>query len=238
MAKRDAIVFGVRAVQALAKHRPDALLRVLYLEEVKMELGAVLKATAAHRKPYRLATKEDLERLCGTAHHEGVVAVAKPFDLPLLRNFDEHLKSARRIVALDDVTNPHNLGAVARTAAWFGYDVLLLKTDANTLNPAAIRVSQGGVFSIRCFRVRSLVPALKHLSENDCDVYALVQHGAKALTEVSGGARTCLVFGNERTGLSPETARVCPTKVRIEGSGRVESLNISVAAGIAMSVFT
>ena len=187
-------MFGVRAVQALARHRPEALLRVLYLEDVKMQLGEVLKATAAHRKPYRLAEKEDLERLCGTAHHEGVIAVAKPFDLPLLRNFDEHLKNSRRLIALDDVTNPHNLGAVARSAAWFGYDTLLLRTDANTLNPGGDSCLAGGVFSVQCFRVRSFAPVLKYLTDNECDVYALVQHGAKSLTEVSSGSRTCLVW--------------------------------------------
>ena len=238
MAKRDAIVFGVRAVQALAKHRPDAILRVLYLEEVKMELGEVLKATAAHRKPYREVTREDLERLCNTAHHEGVAAVAIPFELKPISDTGVQLKSHQRIIALDDVVNPHNVGAVARTAAWFGFDAMILKTEAKTLNPAAIRVSQGGVFSLQCYKVRSLVPVLHHLNREEVGVFGLTQNGRTALSSVSPAAQLCLVFGNEGAGLSAETERACPEKVRIEGSGHVESLNISVAAGIAMAHFT
>ena len=237
MAKRDAIVFGVRAVQALAQHRPDAILRVLYLDEVKMQLGHVLKATAAHRKPYREVTKDDLERLCNTAHHEGVAAVARPFELAPLKDPRQQLKSLKRIIALDDVVNPHNVGAVARTAAWFGFDAMILKTDSKTLNPAAIRVSQGGVFSLQCLKVHTLAPTLKVLTEMGVQVFGLTQNGATTLSSVETNVNACLVFGNERSGISPVTARACPTKVRIEGSGHVESLNISVASGIAMAHF-
>lgn len=238
MAKRDAIVFGVRAVQALAQHRPDAILRVLYLDEVKMQLGQVLKATAAHRKPYREVTKDDLERLCNTSHHEGVAAVARPFELAFLKDVGQQLESLTRIIALDDVVNPHNVGAVARTAAWFGFDAMILKTESNTLNPAAIRVSQGGVFSLKCFKAHSLSPVLKQLSEHGVGVFGLTQNGATPLSAIKAPKQACLVFGNERSGFAPATERACPTKVRIEGSGHVESLNISVAAGIAMAHFT
>ena len=238
MAKRDAIVFGVRAVQALAQHRPDAILRVLYLDEVKMQLGEVLKATAAHRKPYREVMRDDLDALCSTAHHEGVVAVAKPFELRSLNDIGQQLQSYKRIIALDDVANPHNVGAVARTAAWFGFDAMILKTESRTLNPAAIRVSQGGVFSFQCFRADSLAPILRHLKAQEVEVFGLTQNGGTTLSSIKPAAQVCLVFGNERDGLSEETERACPAKVRIEGSGHVESLNISVAAGIAMEHFT
>ena len=203
-----------------------------------MQLGDVLKATAAHRKPYREVDKEDLERLCNTSHHEGVAAVARPFELAPIKDAGQQLQAHHRIIALDDVVNPHNVGAVARTAAWFGFDAMILKTESTTLNPAAIRVSQGGVFSIKCFKAHSLVPVLKQLTEQGVGVFGLTQNGATLISDIKAPAKTCLVFGNERSGFAPATERACPTKVRIEGSGHVESLNISVAAGIAMAHFT
>lgn len=236
MAKRDAIVYGLRAALALAEHRPSAILRVLYLDELKMEIGALLKATAAHRKPYRVVEQSDLDRLCGTTHHEGVAVVASPFGLPMLNDV-EQLGGARRVIALDDVVNPHNVGAVARTAAWFGYDALILKTEAKNLNPAAIRVSQGGVFLLKCFRARNLSNLLRHLNEKGHRTYGLSQHASQSLATVTVSPQFCLVLGNERQGLSKDTHQACGTKVRIGGSGQMESLNISVAAGIAMSHF-
>ena len=237
MAKRDAVIFGVRAVQALANHRPEAILRVLYLDEVKMSLGSVLKVTAAQRKPYRVVEKSDLERLCNTAHHEGVAAVARPFELPTLERA-EQLKDYKRIIALDDVVNPHNVGAVARTAAWFGYEALILRTPVNTLNPASIRVSQGGVFSLACFKTPALAGQLRALVKSGVSVFGLTQRGSKPLKGMHSDGRVCLVFGNEATGLSRDTQSACSGLVRIEGSGHVESLNISVAAGIAMAHFS
>lgn len=237
MAKRDAIIFGVRAVLALAEHRPEAILRVLYLDELKMKLGPLLKATAAHRKPYRVTTKEDLDRVCNTTHHEGVAVVATPFGLPMLSDADALVNLGKRIIALDEVDNPHNVGAVARSAAWFGYDILLLRTDAKNLNPAAIRVSQGGVFSLKCFRTRNLPSVLRRLNQLNYGVYGLNQHARNTLQETPPPISVCLVLGNERYGLAKETQQACPNPVRIDGSDNVESLNISVAAGIAMAHF-
>ena len=236
MAKRDAIIYGLRAVLALAQHRPEAILRVLYLDELKMQIGPLLKATAANRKPYRVVEKSDLDRLCNTAHHEGVAVVATPFGLPMLTEVSA-LGSAKRLIALDDVENPHNVGAVARTAAWFGYDGLILRTDAKNLNPAAIRVSQGGVFALQCFRTRNLPGLLKRLAQTGHSVVGLTQRAPDIIDAVMPSDAFCLVLGNERSGLSKETHQVCGQKVRIGGSGQVESLNISVAAGIAMAHF-
>ena len=236
MAKRDAIIYGLRAVLALAQYRPDAILRVLYLDDLKMKLGPLLKATAAHRKPYRVVQKEDLDRLCSTSHHEGVAVVATPFNLPVLTDV-EQLVNAKRLIALDEVENPHNVGAVARSAAWFGYDGLILRTDAKNLNPAAIRVSQGGVFSLQCFRTRNLAGLLRRLAQRGHSVFGLTQNAPELMDVVSPSDAFCLVLGNERLGLSKDTHQACSKTVRIGGSGQVESLNISVAAGIAMAHF-
>ena len=234
MAKRDAIVFGLRAAQAVADYRPESILRVLYVEEVQKAIGPLLKATAAQRKPYRQVTKADLDRVCSTPHHEGIAVIAQPFHVPSLEE-NPDVSQLNRIIVLDDVSNPHNVGAVARTAAWFGFDGLILNSDQPFLNPAAIRVSQGGVFSMTCFRVRRLPRWLDHFRKTGATSFALTQNGQKDLNEVKAPSRFCLVFGNERIGIRDETLRACEQTIVIPGKGKIESLNISVAAGIAMA---
>jgi len=236
MAKRDAVVFGVRAALAVGRYRPDSILRVLFTEEHKKRLGSLLKAAAARRKPYRIVESADLDRICGTPHHEGVVVIASPFHLPSLED-SENTVLGRKIIVLDDVTNPHNVGAVVRSAAWFGFDAVVLHTDQPFLNPAAIRVSQGGVFAMECFRVRRLDRWLNHFRENEGTVIGLTQTGDTQLQGVQISGKYCLVFGNERDGISDSTLAICQRKIRIAGSDAVESLNISVAAGIAMAQF-
>ena len=235
MAREESIIFGVRACLAVANMRPEDIKRVLYDESNLHHIGPLLKATASQRKPYRQDASEDLRRVAKTVHHEGVVVVAahKPME-----PFDEALPSLGKdsiIIALDGVDNPHNQGAIIRSAAWFGADAVLVVQEGQTLNPAAVRVSQGGAESLRCLTTQSLESALDGLRAKAFAIIGAEQTSKVSAFEHEYTGPTVLVMGNERDGLSAGVRDKCTSEVSIPGAGLMESLNVSVAAGVLMS---
>jgi TrmH RNA methyltransferase len=235
VARREAVVYGLRAVLAVARHRPEAIRRVFYPSDRRMELGELLKVTAAHRRPYREVAKEELQRLAGGLHHEGVVVVTDPLPMQDLSTLE--LPADALVLALDEVGNPHNLGAILRSAAWFGAHALVVPRAENqaALSPAAVRVAQGGAEVVPVAAVDDLPAALAVLSGRGLAVVGADQR-ARAL-DFSRPLRRplCLVLGNESRGLRRGTQDACDFRISIPGEGAVESLNVSVAAGILLA---
>lgn len=232
-------VYGVAAVRAVFNRRPDDLVRIAYSAELRRELGPMLKAAAAARVAYEERSEDDLARIAGSVHHEGICCAVRPrrvLGLPsLLRALAEG--KARSVIALDGVLNPHNVGAIVRTAAFFGVDALLVAVEGDRapLSPAAVRVAQGGAEALNVVRVDALAPALDELAHEGIAVVGTDVRASRALDELQWPARCVLVLGNEGEGMNEETRRVCTELVVIGGSGAVESLNVSVAAGVVIS---
>lgn len=234
MARDDAVIFGLRAALAVGRHRPEAIRRVFHDPRRRKAVGPLLKATAAERRPYREVDAEELSRIAGSVHHEGVVVVADP--LPLLDATDmlEGMPDDGVLLALDDVDNPHNHGAIVRSAAWFGAGVLLGGVDG-PLNPAAVRVAQGGAELAPVAATRNLAGALRRLAERGVAVIGADQNAERRLFDQPLPRPVCLVLGNEAHGLSVDVRRACTDTVRIGGTDAVESLNVAVSAGILLA---
>ena len=238
MAKSDTVIYGVRAALNVAVHRPQAIRRVLFDRQTSKAIGPLLKATAAQRKPYREAEEEDLRQVAKTVHHEGVVVVAAPLPFTRIDTFIDHLPPDGFVVALDAVNNPHNQGAILRTAAWFGAAGVVLSTTERHVNSAAIRVSQGGAEMLPCVGVARLGPVLRRLRERGYAVVAADQNAPQSGFEAPPARPVCLVMGNEAEGLARPVLDLCDRRISIPGTGAIESLNVSVAAGILMSMVT
>ena len=117
-------ICGTNAVAALFAKRPDDVQRLFYVEEMKSEVGSYCAGLAARKKPYRMVDAETLAKVAGTGHHGGIVAVAKP---RMIAIFDrENVPRLTFLLVLDGIGNPHNLGAIARCAAFFGVPGLLI----------------------------------------------------------------------------------------------------------------
>ena len=238
MAKNDTVIFGVRAALAVAARRPEAIRRVLFDRETSKAIGPLLKATAAHRKPYREAEEHDLRQVAKTVHHEGVVVVAAPLPFTRIDSFFDGLPDDGMVVALDAVTNPHNQGAIIRTAAWFGASAVIANTEERHVNTAAIRVSQGGAEMLPIVGVNRLVPILRRLKARGYEVVAADQRATDAVQHAPPKRPVCIVMGNEATGIARPVLECCDRRVKIPGQGGIESLNVSVAAGILMAMVT
>lgn len=227
-------VYGKNASLALAARRPKAIHRVLYAASAKSWVGPVLEAAGRNKAPCREVNDEALARAAGTVHHEGVVVEAEPLALGRLASLLPAPKQAV-VVAVDEVGNPHNLGAILRSAAYFGaHGLIVPSTDRQaTLSPAAMRVAQGGAEVVPVVGVERLDVALKRLAREGFTVVAADVHGGEPLSSLP--TPVCLVLGNEGAGLHPNVLAACTRRVNIPGSGAVESLNVSVAAGILLA---
>jgi TrmH RNA methyltransferase len=213
------------------------------------------RALAEARKVYRCVEPAELAKVAGSLHHGGIVAVVAA---PTVRRATaaDAAQWARRgepLVVLDRIGNAHNLGAIARTAAFFGVPRLVLAEDAAAARPgeAAHRVAEGGLEFLEIWAVGDIAGFLRVLGAAGFAVIGAATRGgtrAPTRTAAPGAAPArrggtdeppwALVLGNEEHGLNPAAAAACTRLVTIAGSGSVESLNVSVAAAILLSRLT
>ena len=252
MGRREAVVYGRRACLSVAEARADDLRRVFYEEGApNRDLAPLLKACAQRRKPYRAVSDEELFKISGSHHHEGVVAVVTPLHSPLFEDYlaktfsssvsQPKLKSGRLPIwiALDRVENDHNHGAIARSLAWFGAEGLLWEGRRAQLSGAALRIAQGGADQISLLTVRSLSDSIDQLKSRGVLILGADQYAERSAftrpPELEGRRGVCWVMGSEQFGLSKLVKQRCDTLVSIPGSGQIESLNVSVSAGLLMA---
>jgi TrmH RNA methyltransferase len=225
---------GPGAVQAAFAVRPESILRLFHLPARRGLVGPLCAAMARMRRPYREVSAEELARIARTQHHGGVVAVALPRSVtPLPAPFPPPLLAAPVLPLLDGVGNPHNLGAIARSAAFLGCAGLLLGDDPRGagLSDAAYRTAEGGLEHLAVHRLANLPVALRALAPRFLTV-AAVPRGGVPPASLPRAKPFLLVMGHEETGLAPATEAACAARVTLPGSGRVESLNVSVAAAV------
>jgi 23S rRNA (guanosine2251-2'-O)-methyltransferase len=216
------LVYGRRAVREALRGRREVL-----------ELLATERAAREdwERKP-KIVPEKTLTELAGTRDHQGVVARVEPFkyaDAYELAAAPEPL-----IVALDQVTDPRNLGAVIRSAEGAGASGIVLPADNSArVTPAVARASAGAVEHLPVAVVTNLSRYLKEIKGPQLWVYAADASGTPmAQADLSGGLS--LVFGAEGKGLRPLVRKTCDAAVSIPLAGHVESLNVSVAAAVLL----
>lgn len=232
--KTDTIC-GLKPVDALFRRREAAVERLFYLSEMRAAAGPFCAVLAAARKPYRMVEADELEKIAGTSHHGGVVAVARA-RVPAIFNIQQPPK-VKLLLVLDGIGNPHNLGAIARSAAFFGVDAMLLSEGPGDAMPsdAAYRTSEGALEMIDLYRSRNLPNVLEGIENQYRTVAATLGRDAVPLADLPRDRPVALVLGNEERGVSPEVLAVCRRQVRIAGSGRVQSLNVAQAAAVLLA---
>jgi TrmH RNA methyltransferase len=239
--RRDAELrlYGMNAIRAVFAKRPQAI-RKLYLAEARIaQLQPLLKWCVANRVGYRVVEEGDLQKLAASAHHEGVVADvlrAEPQSLTAwLRDLSDGPQCA---LWLDGVGNPHNLGAILRSAAHFGVSAILLpKHSTLALSGAAARVAEGGAEAVPFVRLGRDDNAIAQLHGAGFALAATVVGGGSDLFKSKLPQRLVYVLGAEGEGMSPELASACDMKLSIPGSGAVESLNVASATAVLLAAW-
>ncbi len=229
--KTDTIC-GLSAVAALFERRPEAVQRLFYLPERRAEVGAWCAVLAQAKKPYRMVEKAELRTVSATTHHGGVAAIASARRVPI---FDAAAPPrGRLLLVLDGIGNPHNLGAIARSAAFFGVPAMLIgEAPGNALpSDAAYRTSEGGLEHLSIWRTRDLPAALSALDPYYRTVATSLSADAMKLADLPRDRPIALVLGGEEHGVSDSVLASCRRTVRIPGRKAVQSLNVAQAAAV------
>ncbi|MCU0985265.1 MAG: RNA methyltransferase [Acetobacteraceae bacterium] len=236
--ERDLLrIAGLPAVAALMARSPQRVERLFYEERHREAAGPWCKLLAAARKPYRMLGREELDRVAGSKLHGGIVAIARPKAIPAFDPAAAVAEAGKRrlLLILDGIGNANNLGAIARSAAFLGIDRIVLSSDPRQALPtdAAYRVAEGGLEHVLVMRTPDLAAALAAIAPAYLTVAAVASGGSDP-AKLPHDRPVALVLGNEETGLSEATIAACAAKATIAGGGALDSLNVSVAAGILM----
>ncbi|MDY6484426.1 23S rRNA (guanosine(2251)-2'-O)-methyltransferase RlmB [Acinetobacter faecalis] len=240
MAKTE-YFYGVHSVESLLELEPE---RVLTLFALKGRDDQRLKRVLELAEPFGIsvqqASRDKLEKLAGQPFHQGVVAAVRAHptlnekDLEVLLNE----KPQALLLALDHITDPHNLGACIRTAAAMGVEAVIAPRDRSaTLTPTARKVAAGGADKVKFIQVTNLARTLGQMKDdfNVRVVGTMLDEKALPIQNFDfTGTGICIVMGAEDTGLRPITQSQCDQTVYIPMAGNLQSLNVSVATGMAL----
>lgn len=230
-------VSGRNACLALFAKRRDDIRRVYVTEENVKALGDCLKWCAQNRIAYHIKTTADLDAVAETVHHDGVMFMArqkKPGSLDDLVARLQRDKGRAIVVLLEDVKNPHNLGAILRVCAHFGAAGVLTAGDTPALSPAAMRTAEGGAEHVDVIAVGDGVDAIEQLRQTGVTIVATSSHTAEALGGARLPPRALVLFGSEGEGLSSRLLALADMSVAIPGSGALESLNVACASSVIL----
>ncbi len=226
-------LFGLHAVEAALANPARTIRRLLATENAERRLA---DAIAARRITSERARPHDLDRLLGSdAVHQGVMIEAEPLADPDLEALARRAAEGGPLVVLDHVTDPHNAGAVLRSAAVFGAAGLIMtRRHSPPLDGVLAKAASGALDLVPALLVQNLARTLLDLKAQGFTVIGLDDEAAGALEEEPFQGKCAIVLGAEGKGLRELTAETCDRLVHITTGGAITSLNVSNAAAIAL----
>jgi 23S rRNA (guanosine2251-2'-O)-methyltransferase len=219
------VVYGQNPVREAIRGR-RRVLRLWVAEDVSSDIPG------ASGPPVTTTARAELERLCGSPDHQGIVAEIEPYkyaDAGGLLESEEAL-----VVALDQVQDPHNLGAVCRSAECAGASVVIPERRAAAVTAAVCRASAGAVEHLQVARVRNFSDFLELARREGAWVYGAEAGAPTPYTAPDYRGRVVLVLGAEGKGLRPRVRAACDQLVALPCRGEIESLNVSAAAAVLL----
>ena len=233
--------YGVHSVESLLELEPERVLTLFTLKgRDDQRLQKILELAEPFGISVQKASRDSLEKLAGMPFHQGVVAAVRPHPTLNEKDLDQLLQATpdALLLALDQVTDPHNLGACIRTAAAMGVQAVIVPRDRSAgLTPTARKVAAGGAEKVKFIQVTNLARTLAHVKEQFFLRVIGTMLDEKALPIQNfdfTGTGVCIVMGAEDTGLRPITQSQCDQTVYIPMAGNLQSLNVSVATGMAL----
>jgi RNA methyltransferase, TrmH family len=228
-------VYGENACRVLFTQRPDSVIRLYISQQMAPKFADVMKYLAAAKKAYHIVEDAELEKVAGSNHHGGVVLLVKRKAVTMLAQYLQ-TKGRKRdcLLALDGVGNPHNLGAITRSCAHFGVGGIIMKQPELLQSGAALRTAEGGGEFVDGLACDNLPLALQLCRDAGYTLITTSSHGGSSLYQTALPAKVVIVFGEEMFGVSKNVAKSADIALQIPGSGKVESLNVSVAASLIL----
>ena len=238
---REQRLYGLNACLAAFAKRPDALRKVYLVEARIPALKAVLAWCVAQRIGYRVVEEADLDKLTASRHHEGVcfdLQRPPPIQLEALLADLPKAPAASLLLWLDGVGNPHNLGALLRSAAHFGVHAVITPRAAGLdVSGAAARVAEGAAEVVPVVQAENATAAIALLHAQGYAFAATVPRDGSPLYGCALPLRLVLVFGAEGEGMGAGMVEAADLRLRIPGSGAIESLNVAASVAVLLGEF-
>ena len=233
--KEKEMIFGIRAViEALdaGKTLDKIMLRRDMSSSLARELMEKLEGIPT---PVQKVPVEKLNQFTDK-NHQGVIAFLSPIEFTPIENLLPMLFEEGKtpfLVVLDGVTDVRNFGAIARTCACACVDAIIVpQRGGAAINGDAIKTSAGALHSLPICKVENLQDALRYLRDSGVKLVAATEHATMLYTEADFSGPVAILMGSEDVGIHPANLDLCETRVKLPMAGTIESLNVSVAAGI------
>ncbi|MGR8931083.1 MAG: 23S rRNA (guanosine(2251)-2'-O)-methyltransferase RlmB [Gammaproteobacteria bacterium] len=232
-------LFGIHAVQAALEYSPQNI-RQVWIDSQRQDARLqklVQDLMALGIKPEKTDRKK-LERMADGKNHQGIVVSV---ELPAMRSEDELKRRVEALtenaffLVLDQVQDPHNLGACLRTADAVGaHGIIVTKDNAVGITPTVCKVASGAAETVPVYQVTNLARVLRWLKEQNIWIMGAAGEAEQTIYQIKLDMPLALVMGTEGSGMRQLTRQHCDFLVKIPMVGQVESLNVSVAAGVLM----
>lgn len=233
-------VYGIHVVLGLLKEAPERVLEVFVLETRKDDrMQEITQLAKKYQIAFKTVSKTQLDTLVQEEQHQGVAArirlKANLTEEELYNLISNLQKTPALLVVLDNIQDPHNLGACLRTADAAGVHAVIIPKDRSSkVTPAVRKVASGAAESVPIVEVTNLVRCLENLKKQNIWIIGATAEPTQSLYEADLKVPVALVFGAEGTGMRRLTAEACDVLMRIPMFGVIKSLNVSVATGICL----
>jgi 23S rRNA (guanosine2251-2'-O)-methyltransferase len=232
------LIFGVNPVKESLQSTRGAFNLYVQVSATDHRVEKIIKLAEERGVAVHRREKTDLTRMCQSSHHQGIALEVEPFryaDLDDLLAAIKQSGTAGFLLVLDGILDPHNLGALIRSAACAGAGGVVIPRDrACGVTAAAEKASAGAVEMIPVVQVTNIVQALEAMKKHGYWVYGLAGEVSQSLYDQKFSGNTVLVIGGEGEGIRQLVRRQCDVVMSIPQYGGVSSLNASVAGGIAL----
>lgn len=230
------LVFGIHAVESALRHACENVLQV-WVQQGRKDKRVAEIIALAKKSGISLETisTDKINKKCPHANHQGVVANIRMAQNKTVELEDILGRENLLLLVLDEVQDPHNIGACLRTADAAGVDAVIVSRNRSPgLTPIVRKVASGAAETVPFIQVTNLARALQQLRDNDVWVIGTSGDSPTSLYDINPSNRTALVMGSEGKGMRRLTRENCDELVNIPMLGTVESLNISVATGVSL----
>lgn len=239
--QEETIVYSENSCQAIFRRRPDSIIKAFLVQEMTVKFRSLVRWLAENRRGYDVITPEQMARISGTSHHGGVCFIVKKRQPIMAADYLMQNAKAKSdcVLAIDDVNNPHNLGGLIRSAAFFDVNGVILRNMNAFDVGSALRVAEGGAEYVNPIKADDLVVTLDLFKQQGYQITALLpckmkEIAAQPLRKAELNKKVVFILCQQ---VNPTLLKCADSIVYLPGNSAMASLNISVATGILLSTW-
>jgi RNA methyltransferase, TrmH family len=239
--QNEVYVYSENSCWSVFKQRPTSIIKAFLTQATTTKFRDLVMWLAEQRLGYDIVTDEQMEKLCGTPHHGGICLIVKKRQVSLAIDYLSQHQSLTNdcILAVDDINNPHNLGALIRSAAFFAVNGIILRQPDGLEIGSALRIAEGGGEYIKPIKADDMVITLNQFKQAGYQIVTLLPCKMKAfpaesLFDVQFSPKTVFVLFQQ---VNKSLINIADKVIYLPGSEFMTSLNISVATGILLAKY-